>query len=68
MEYQAASTETLRKITTPKELKLGDIVPLEYHKYLPVFKEKENIKRLPHRHHNQCIPLIYDKIPPFKPL
>jgi hypothetical protein len=37
-----------RKITTPKEPKLGDIIPLEYHKYLLVFEEKEKIKRLPH--------------------
>jgi hypothetical protein len=57
-----------RKITTLKEPKLGDIVPPEYHKYLPVFEEKETIKRPPHRHHDHCIPLIDNKIPPFEPL
>jgi hypothetical protein len=58
----------VRKITTPKEPKLGDIIPPEYHKYLPVFKEKEKIKRPPHRYYNYHIPLIDDKIPPFEPL
>jgi hypothetical protein len=48
MEYQVVSIETLRKITTPKEPRLGDIVLPEYHKYLPVFEEKEKIERLPH--------------------
>jgi hypothetical protein len=31
MEYQAASIEMLRKITTPKKPELGDIIPPEYH-------------------------------------
>jgi hypothetical protein len=39
MEYQVASIETPRKITAPKEPKLGDIIPPEYHEYLPVFEE-----------------------------
>jgi hypothetical protein len=45
MEYQAAPIEMPKKITTPKEPELGDIIPLEYHKYLLVFKEKEKIRR-----------------------
>jgi hypothetical protein len=68
MEYQAASIETPRKITTPKKPELRDIVPLEYHEYLLVFEEKGKITRPPYRHHNHCIPLIDDKIPPFEPL
>jgi hypothetical protein len=48
MEHQAASIETPRKITAPKKPKPGDIVPPEYHEYLPVFEEKENIERPPH--------------------
>jgi hypothetical protein len=68
MEYQAASIETPRKITTPKQPKLGDITPPEYHEYLPVFEEKEKIERPPHRHHDYYIPLIDNKILPFEPL
>jgi hypothetical protein len=68
MEYQAASIETLRKTTAPKEPKPGDIVPPEYHEYLLVFEEKEKIERLPHRHHDHRIPLIDGNIPPFEPL
>jgi hypothetical protein len=68
MEFQVASIEMPRKITTPKEPKPGDIVPLEYYEYLPVFEEKEKIKRPPHQHHDYHIALIYDKIPPFEPL
>jgi hypothetical protein len=68
MEYQVASIEMPRKITAPKEPKLGDIIPLEYHEYLPVFEEKEKIKRPPYRYHDHHIPLIDDKIPPFEPL
>jgi hypothetical protein len=48
LEYQVVSIETPRKITAPKEPKLGDIVPPEYHEYLLVFEEKEKIKRPPH--------------------
>jgi hypothetical protein len=68
MEHQAASIETPRKITAPKKPKPGDIVPPEYHEYLPVFEEKEKIERPPHQHYDHRIPLIDDKIPPFEPL
>jgi hypothetical protein len=68
MEYQAASIEMPRKITAPKKPELGDIIQPEYHEYLPVFKEKGKIKRPPHQHHDHRIPLIDDKILPFKPL
>jgi hypothetical protein len=68
MEYQAASIEMPRKITTPKKPELGDIILPEYHEYLPVFEEKGKIKRLPHWHHDHRIPLIDDKILPFEPL
>jgi hypothetical protein len=57
-----------RKITTPKKPKLGDIILLEYHEYLPVFKEKKKIKRLPHQHQDHHIPQIDNKILPFEPL
>jgi hypothetical protein len=68
MEYQAASIETLRKITAPKKPELRDIMPLEYHEYLLVFEEKGKIKRPPYRYHDHCIPLIDNKILPFEPL
>jgi hypothetical protein len=68
MENQAASIEMPRKITALKKPELRDIVPPEYHEYLPVFEEKGEIKRPPHRHHDHHIPLIDDKIPPFEPL
>jgi hypothetical protein len=48
MEYQVASIEMLRKITAPKKPELRDIVPPEYHEYLPVFEEKGKINRLRH--------------------
>jgi hypothetical protein len=48
MEYQVVSIEPPKKITTPKEPELGDIIPLEYHEYLLVFEEKEKIRRPPY--------------------
>jgi hypothetical protein len=68
MEYQAASIEMPRKITAPKKPELRNIIPPEYHEYLPVFEEKGKIKRPPHQHHDHRIPLIDNKIPPFEPL
>jgi hypothetical protein len=68
MEYQAVSIEMLKKITTPKKPELGNIIPTEYHKYLLVFKKKENLIQPPHRHHDHRILLIDNQVPPFKPL
>jgi hypothetical protein len=68
MEYQAASIETPKKITAAKEPELGNIIPPEYHEYLPVFEEKEKLIYPPHRYHDHRIPLIDNQVPPFQPL
>jgi hypothetical protein len=48
--------------------KITDIIPLEYHKFLPLFSEVEDNKRPLHRPYNHCIPIKEDFISPFGPI
>jgi hypothetical protein len=50
------------------ETKITDIVPLEYHKFLPLFSEMEANKLPPHCPYNHHILLKDGFIPPFGPI
>jgi hypothetical protein len=45
-----------------------DIIPPEYHKFLPLFSEVEANKLPPHRPYNHQIPLKEGFTPPFGPI
>jgi predicted aspartyl protease len=47
---------------------ITDIVPPEYHKFLPLFSEAEANKLPPHRPYDHRIPLKEDFTPPFRPI
>jgi hypothetical protein len=47
---------------------ITNIIPLEYHKFLPLFSEVEANKLPPHRPYNHRIPLKEDFTPPFGPI
>jgi hypothetical protein len=48
--------------------KITDIVPPEYHKFLPLFSEAETNKLLPHHPYDYHIPLKEGFTPPFGPI
>jgi hypothetical protein len=50
------------------ENKITNIIPLEYHKFLPLFSEMEANKLLPHCPYDHCILLKDGFIPPFGPI
>jgi hypothetical protein len=50
------------------ENKITDIIPPEYHKFLPLFSEMEANKLPPHRPYNHRIPLKDGFTPPFGPI
>jgi hypothetical protein len=50
------------------ETKITDIVPQEYHKFLPLFSETEANKLPPHRPYDHRIPLKDGFTPPFGPI
>jgi hypothetical protein len=50
------------------EAKITDIVPPEYHKFLPLFSETEANKLPPHRPYDHRIPLKDGFTPPFGPI
>jgi hypothetical protein len=47
---------------------ITNIVPLEYHRFLPLFSEAEANKLPPHHPYNHHIPLKEDFTPPFGPI
>jgi hypothetical protein len=47
---------------------ITDIIPLEYHKFLPLFSEAEANKLPPHRPYDHCIPLKEHFTLPFRPI
>jgi hypothetical protein len=47
---------------------ITDIVPPEYHRFLPLFSEAEANKLPPHRPYDHRIPLKEDFTPPFRPI
>jgi predicted aspartyl protease len=47
---------------------ISDIIPLEYHKFLPLFCKVEANKLLPHRLYDHRIPLKEGFTPPFGPI
>jgi hypothetical protein len=73
---EIASLETGGKLHNPTTLtnhkehtnRPEEVVPREYHDYLSVFREKEDVGLPPHQHHDHHIPLLEGKIPPFEPL
>jgi hypothetical protein len=50
------------------ENKTTDIIPLEYHKFLPLFSEMEANKLPPHCLYDHHIPLKDGFTPPFRPI
>jgi hypothetical protein len=50
------------------ETKITDIVPPEYHKFLPLFSEFEANKLPLYCPYNHCIPLKQGFTPPFGPI
>jgi hypothetical protein len=50
------------------ETRITDIVPLEYHKFLPLFSETEANKLPPHHPYDHRIPLKDGFTPPFGPI
>jgi hypothetical protein len=48
--------------------RITDIIPPEYHKFLPLFSEEEANKLPPHHPYDHCIPLKEDFTPPFGPI
>jgi hypothetical protein len=52
----------------PKKPAISEIVPPEYHQYLPLFSEAEANKLRPHRPYDHRIPLKDNFTPPFGPI
>jgi hypothetical protein len=48
--------------------KITDIIPPEYHKFLPLFSEVEANKYPPRHPYDYCIPVKEDFILPFRPI
>jgi hypothetical protein len=67
-EEEGRPHKDTEKVTTTTKQNPKNIMPKEYHDYLPVFEEKEKLIQPPHWHHNYWIPLIDNQVPPFKPL
>jgi len=56
------------KIKKTDKTKPHQTIPTEYHKFLPVFTEKEPTTPPPHRTQDHHIPLEKGKTPPYEPL
>jgi hypothetical protein len=67
-EEEGGPHKDTENITAMTKQNPKNIVPKEYHDYLPIFKEKEKLIQPPHQHYDHRILWIDNQVPPFKPL